>query len=362
MRYYPFRISAILAIFLLASPSGRVCAGVPEFKSGNGIRVLSAVQFPGSGRTVVVNIETPLISKKAIRVGSHQVWITLPSDYSSNTSKRYPVLYLLHGGGDGWSGQWVSGEGKAEELTKDLDLITVMPEGGKAGWYTDWVRQFGTAQKWETFHTEQLIPWIDANLRTNASKKGRAIAGLSMGGYGALHYAYRHPEMFSYVGSFSGAANLQDPATQVTIIEQSLVNGLPPRGAFGPVRRIRSWRKHNPLKNAEKFRGLKIALYAGAGMNNLDIIELAMKHSTTRFHKALDKKGIEHDFVMYGRPGGDTGCNGGHNFGCWNFALKDMLPKMMAELSSSSGSFGSGKSMSRPGKDRPRLRKINPFR
>jgi len=346
----------------LTSPSGRAHAGVPEFKSGNGIKVLSAVQSPGSGRTVVVNIETPLISKKAIRTGVHQVWITLPSGYASNASKRYPVLYLLHGGGDGWAGQWVSGEGKAEELTEGLGLITVMPEGGKAGWHTDWVREFGIAQKWETFHIEHMIPWIDSNLRTNASKKGRAIAGLSMGGYGALHYAYRHPDMFSFVGSFSGAANLQDPATQATIIEQSLVSGLPPRGAFGPVYRIRNWSKHNPLRNAEKFRGLKIALYSGSGMNDLDIIELVMKHSTTRFHKALDKKGIEHTFLMYGRPGGDTGCNGGHNFGCWNFALKDMLPKMMGELSSGSGSFNSGKSKSAPKRARPRLRKINPFR
>ncbi len=292
--------------------------------------------FPGSNRTITVNISTPLISKKAIRVGAHQVWITLPANYSANRTKRYPVLYLLHGGGDGWAGQWVTGGGKVVEATKDLDLIVVMPEGGKVGWHTDWVNQRAAAQKWETFHINQLIPWIDANLRTNPHKNGRAIAGLSMGGYGALHYAFRHPDLFTYVGSFSGAADLQEPATQFVILEQSIANGLPARGAFGPVI-SRNWRAHNPLKNVEKFRGLQIAMYAGSGTNDLDVIERTMGYSTYRLHQALDKHGIKNTFWMYDRPGGNTGCNGGHNFGCWNFALKDMLPKMMSALSSVTG-------------------------
>ncbi|HOW90099.1 MAG TPA: alpha/beta hydrolase family protein, partial [Elusimicrobiales bacterium] len=322
-----FPAVTILAAALFATPLPAT-AQIPTFASGNGITVQSSAQYPNGSRTVVINIATPLISKKAIRVGSHQVWITLPKDYSSAKSKRYPVLYLLHGGGDGWAGQWVSGGGKIEEITDGQDLIVVMPEGGKVGWYTDWVKQVGGEQKWESFHINQLIPWIDANLRTDASRNGRAIAGLSMGGFGALHYAFRHPDLFSYVGSFSGAADLQEPATQLTIAEQSVVNGFLPNGAFGPVI-SGNWKVHNPLRNVEKFRGLNIAMYAGSGAHDLDVIERTMGFSTYRFHQRLDERGIPNTFWMYGRPKGTTGCNGGHNWGCWSFALKDMLPKMM---------------------------------
>ena len=79
-----------------------------------------------------------------------------------------------------------------------------MPDAGKVGWETNWVDQSGGAQAWRDFHVDQLIPWIDANLRTISSKSGRAIAGLSMGGFGAIRYAQDRPDLFTYAASFSG--------------------------------------------------------------------------------------------------------------------------------------------------------------
>ncbi|HOW90307.1 MAG TPA: alpha/beta hydrolase family protein [Elusimicrobiales bacterium] len=238
---------ALLASQLPAMAAG---AAAPDFSSGNGINVLGAAWLPGSERTVVVDIATPLISPNAVNGGAHQVVITLPAGYADKPAKRYPVLYLLHGGNGGSARTWTAGGGDAESVTKDFELITVMPDGGKVGWYTDWVDESAGAQKWETFHTKQLIAWVDANLRTNPDKKGRAIAGLSMGGYGALHYAYRHPDLFSYVGSFSGAADLQERGTRLVIWQQSIANGMPSAGAFGPTDGG-NWDAHNPLKNAE---------------------------------------------------------------------------------------------------------------
>ena len=311
---------------------------LPSFGPGNGIEVISSSWKPDSDRTVIINIQTPLISEKTITGGVHQVWVTLPEDYFSTSTARlrYPVLYLLHGGAGGNAGQWVGG-GAVEPYTKGLDLITVMPDGGKAGWYTDWVDEAAGAQRWETFHITELIPWIDANLRTNAKKEGRAIAGLSMGGYGAFHYAFRRPDLFTYVGSFSGALDLEDFGTQMVIAEQCMQNGLPRSGAFGSMDSA-NWSEHNPLKNVEKFRGLNIAMYAGAGVNVVDVLERTMGNSANKLHKAFDKANIAHTFWMYGQPGGDSGCDGGHNMGCWNFALKDALPKMMTVLSSTQSS------------------------
>ena len=155
-----------------------VYAEKPDFNSGNGITVVKSAWLEGSERTVIVDIETPLISPKAINGDVHQVWITLPETYfsSTTTKTRYPVLYLLHGGAGGWAGQWVVGGGTAERSTRNYDLITVMPDGGKVGWFTDWVNDGGKAQEWETFHLTQLIPWIDANLRTAPDAAASQVA------------------------------------------------------------------------------------------------------------------------------------------------------------------------------------------
>lgn len=318
------------AAFALSLP-GQLRAEAPNFVSGNGITVSQSAFYGGSKRTIVVNISTPLISKKAITGGENMVWITLPASYFTKPSKRYPVLYLLHGAGNCWSGFWYTVSGKVESYTADLDLIIVMPEGGHVGMYTDWVNQWAGAQKWETFHIKSLIPWIDSNLRTNPGKKGRAIAGFSMGGFGALHYGFRHPDMFSFVGSMSGNADIQHPLAELTK-NMSILYGFPPNGAFGPDIG-KNWTAHNPVKNAAKFRGVTLALYAGSGVSDLDILERTLSQATGKMHKALNANGIPNTLWMYGRPGGSTGCDGGHNMGCWNMALKDMLPKMMKELS-----------------------------
>src|SRR6266496_5051210 len=72
-----------------------------------------------------------------------------------------------------------------------LPLITVQPNGSGRGWYTNWT---SGGQDWETFHLDQLIPFVDANLSTIPTRDGRSISGHSMGGFGAFHYAEDHPE------------------------------------------------------------------------------------------------------------------------------------------------------------------------
>ena len=122
------------------------------------------------------------------------------------------MLYLFHGT-SGRASDWVNA-GDVVETTAGLPLIVVMPDAGfdgnGGGWFTNWVDQtthLGPSQ-WETFHVEQLIPWIDANLRTVASREGRAVAGLSQGGFGSMTYAARHPDTFVSVASFSGAPDI----------------------------------------------------------------------------------------------------------------------------------------------------------
>ena len=97
----------------------------------------------------------------------------LPRGYA-RSARRYPVLYLLHGAVDDYR-SWTT-KGDAEALTAGLPLIVVMPDAGPGGWYTDWLRG-RAADRWETFHLDQLIPWIDRTLPDPPDRDGRAVAG-----------------------------------------------------------------------------------------------------------------------------------------------------------------------------------------
>ena len=288
-----------------------------------------------SPRTLEADISTPLVAPIAVN-GPHRVRITFPNDYFQNLSARYPVLYLLHGGAGGNSAQWTTGGGAAEQISDGRPIIIVMPDGGKVGWFTNWVDPSQGAQKWADFYLTQVIPWIDANLRTVASKNGRAIAGLSMGGYGAVRLAQDRPDLFASVGSFSGAVNLGDFGTRTVVEEQTIQNGFTPLGPFGspfwPNDTV--WNAEDPMNRPAALAGLQILLYAGAGTSDVDILERTMGQSADHFSKALDAAGVAHSWWMYGRPGPTCpfGCDGGHNFSCWNFALNDALPQMLAVL------------------------------
>lgn len=128
--------------------------------------------------------------------------VLLPADYKRGSSKdrRYPVLYLLHGLG-GSAADWVSTRAHLADYAAQYPFIIVVPEG-KDGWYTD-----GPAQgaKFESYFVEELIPDVDRRFRTLASRDARAVAGLSMGGYGSMKFALKHPELFAFAASMSGA-------------------------------------------------------------------------------------------------------------------------------------------------------------
>ncbi len=126
--------------------------------------------------------------------------IVLPRGYESS-DRRYPVLYLLHGlsqNCQAWSRQ---GVGFYAPL---FDMIIVMPDAGNS-WYVNWAQSDGGQKNdWEDHIVRDLIGHVDANYRTIARREGRAINGLSMGGYGGLTLGLRHPDLFVSIGSHSG--------------------------------------------------------------------------------------------------------------------------------------------------------------
>lgn len=131
--------------------------------------------------------------------------IILPRDYATS-GRTYPVLYLLHGYTDDYSA-WVT-KSRLTDYAKPYGEIIVMPEGG-TGWYVN--NQADPKLAWEDYLILDLIPYIDSHYRTVRTRQGRAIAGLSMGGYGAMTLGLRHPRVFAAVASLSGALSSAQP-------------------------------------------------------------------------------------------------------------------------------------------------------
>lgn len=128
--------------------------------------------------------------------------IVLPLGYEEG-EKRYPVLYLLHGYMQNYT-VWGRNLGAAFYARSLEDLILVLPDAGNT-WFLNYASSVEGKNQWEDYLIEDVIGHVDANFRTVDERAGRAIAGLSMGGFGAFSLGLRHPEMFISLGSTSGA-------------------------------------------------------------------------------------------------------------------------------------------------------------
>lgn len=142
-----------------------------------------------------VEFDSPSVARKM------KYNLVLPVKYEQTTD-RYPVLYLLHGLTSNYTAWARMG---VPEYARTLDLIVVMPDVGNS-WYVNWKKSEESQKNdWEDAIIKDLIGHVDATYRTIARREGRAINGLSMGGYGGLMLGLKHPDMFCSVGSHSGA-------------------------------------------------------------------------------------------------------------------------------------------------------------
>jgi enterochelin esterase-like enzyme len=159
--------------------------------------LLLIISFPGRGQSGKVFDELSMNSK--ILDGPRKYAVYLPPDYESS-QRRYPVLYLLHGGGDDQTG-WVQfGEvlhitDKAIREGKATPMIIIMPDAntGKRGYFNS---MDGT-WRYEDFFFEELMPYVEDKYRIKKDKRYRAVAGLSMGGGGSFIYALHRTDLFS---------------------------------------------------------------------------------------------------------------------------------------------------------------------
>lgn len=224
--------------------------------------------------------------------------IDLPADYATSAPKRYPTLYFLHGlfGNDH---RWVDRGGKAifDKLTAEGEIgqfLVVMPDAGE----TFYINSENGKDRYEDFFIHELIPYIDHHYRTIPTREARGISGLSMGGYGALHLAMRHPDLFVAVTAHSAVLLTKFP------------NPIPTTGRWGFYARILShafgsplnqayWEENSPLtlaKHPQNFNGLKI--YFDAGTHD----RYGFEKGASILDEILDKENYPHVYAL--RPGG----------------------------------------------------------
>ncbi|GAA2083912.1 alpha/beta hydrolase family protein [Streptomyces albiaxialis] len=245
-------VPALLATALPASGSDGP-AGATEEKP----RVVAEERV--GPRLTDLTIESPALAERAkVRLLTPDGWDERGPD------DRWPVLYLLHGGFEPETYKTWTRESDIEATRALRDVLVVMPEGGKLGFYSDWWNHGeGGPPAWETFHLDETRPLLE---RDYGAGRKRAVAGLSMGGFGALSYAARRPGMFTAAAGFSGPVHLLHPrmANIWPTLEEGWGGSLD--ALWGdPDTQCAVWRAHDPHHLAPRLRGTDVFLSAGDG-------------------------------------------------------------------------------------------------
>ncbi|MFD9815846.1 alpha/beta hydrolase [Streptomyces sp. NPDC059080] len=341
---------ATLGMLGPAATAAHAATAPPHFTNGFGLTVVSQPKWADvNERTFVVTVKSAQVPAYDVMQDQvsdeHVIMVTLPRGYDGTAGTRYPVLYYLHGSPEYPNSP--RNQTLAERSTKGVPLITVAPNGSGHGWYTNWVHPDSRGrQNWETFHLDELIPFIDTNLKTIPARAGRAITGHSMGGFGAFHYAEDRPGLFSYVGSFSGVLDLQNPLMRAAVVGSGLLPtiGTPlaaPDAIFGPPvwPLDQAWNKASPAQNVGTLRGMGVAMYAGNGGDLtvdpvLAVAERLDRQTAVTTADHLRTAGIPYRFADYGD--GSTwakGCHGKHSQDvCLQADMNDFVKLIMKRL------------------------------
>lgn len=261
------------------------------------------------------------------------VRLLVPKGWDKRAKRTWPVLYLLHGGADNYT-SWTRMTDVAA-FTENLDAIVVMPEAGRAGNYSDWYNNGrGGAPAWATFHTTEVRRLLEIGYRAGTR---RAIAGLSMGAYGAMKYAARYPGMFAFVGAYSGIMATEIPGIPQIIQNAQLSEHQDPNALWGdPYKNQKYWAANDPVVLAPNLKGISIYMSSGttsfAGpldppgspWHPAHLGEPISAYTAKALSQRLASLGIPHTMNLY--------TNGTHTWPYWIREFKNSYPMILAAL------------------------------
>ena len=260
------------------------------------------------------------------------VLVVTPPGYDENSGKRYPVVYFLHGY---WAPVEAQQQGfklhEAVQAAADAgnELIMVMPDGFsklRGGFYSS----SPTVGDYESFVADELVEWVDANYRTLARRDSRGLAGHSMGGYGTIRLAMKHPDTFSSIYMMSACC--LDPM-QITADQARAIEAMTPEqvaaaqfGELAPVSTLATW-SPDPTDDGflKVYTGLKddgsldplvnLRLAANSPLvlvpqylpelNSLEAFAMDigdkdfLLEGNRQFRAELDRFGVKYDFELY---------------------------------------------------------------
>jgi S-formylglutathione hydrolase FrmB len=233
----------------------------------------------------------------------------LPPSYDTDKTRRYPILYFLHGLGDNEQ-MFVHSGGM--NLVEDLwenhsigEFLIVTPQGGTS-FYID---SRDGQRRYEDFFLQEFLPGIEKRYRAETGRARRGVAGISMGGYGALHLAFRHPQLFVAVAAHSAALLERLPSVQAQ--QSSQVGGLTRvlSNAFGSPFDASYWNENDPMHIARTANLAGLKIYFDCGSED----DYGFETGAAALDKLLSSRHIAHEFHLY---------PGGHN---WEY-FADHLP------------------------------------
>lgn len=244
--------------------------------------------------------------------------IYLPADYTTATDRRYGVVYLLHGFGDNWGAwndQWlhittlIDSKEAAGEITP---MIYVMPQG----FNSYYVNRYDGSFNYMDMFTEELVPYIDRTYRTRADRSSRAVAGYSMGGFGAMILPSKHAELFSVSIPLSMSFRtdeqyMAEPQSGWDGQWGSIFGGV---GLAGEGRLTEYYKEYCPFyffneQSAASFADLHYYFDCGDDEEQLLI-------ANDRLHRQLRELGIAHEYRVR---------NGAHTSDYWHDAMREGL-------------------------------------
>jgi putative tributyrin esterase len=271
------------------------------------VAVLSALAFRDAG-TPPRQQDTDLASQ-AIAGRLHFI-AYLPQGYDQGTT-RYPVVYLLHGLPAGSTGY--HGVGFVEQAldATGSPAILVAPQGSTDSKTDPEYLNSGPGNRWDTAITSELVQAVDSRFRTIASRTGRALVGVSAGGYGAMHLTLKHLDLFAAVESWSGYFHPTDPSGT-----RPLDLGSAKANAGADVHR-QLQASRTQLKVLKPF----IAFYVGNG-------DTRFRAENEQLNLELSRAGVAHVFRLYA---------GGHDQKLWQTYAAPWLSLALAHLDAAAG-------------------------
>ncbi|MEX3514652.1 MULTISPECIES: alpha/beta hydrolase-fold protein [unclassified Corynebacterium] len=266
-----------------------------------------------------------------------KVQIQLARDWYSNPEATFPEVWALDGlrARDDESGWTIETNILNQYADRNVNLI--MPVGGESSFYADWQRpDNGTHYQWETFLTQELVPILDNEYRSNHK---RGVTGISMGGTAAVNLAERNPHLFDFVGSFSGYLDTTSSGMPAAIrAAQMDAGGYNSDAMWGPPG-SQDWIDHDPKLGIENLKDMKVYISAGSGKDDFGNPESVAKGPANMAGIGLEaiSRMSGETFMSYAKragvePEAHFRPSGVHSWEYWQFEMQQAWPSIADAL------------------------------